>query len=78
MDAMAVRTSRYCRMVDSLFGRVERFEFVYEHRVRIRIGNSYFTSNKTYASSEAARKAACRLMRKDELCLDPVDDDGRM
>lgn len=60
-DARSTRTSSYKRSVDGIFSRVERFDLVYEYRVRIKIGNSYFISNKTYSDAVAADRAARRL-----------------
>lgn len=61
MDASATITSEYRRSVDGIFGRVEKFDLKHSHRVQIKIGNSYFVSRKTYASLEAARRAASRI-----------------
>jgi hypothetical protein len=61
MKANPTTVTRYERRTDPIFGTVERFQTVHEHRVQIKIGGDYFISTKTYKSLEGARRAALRL-----------------
>lgn len=61
IKAAPVLIGRYVRETDGIFGRVERFRTVYEHRVQIQIGNAIFRSERTYSSPEGAERAARRL-----------------
>jgi len=64
MKAVATKTSRYVRRTDNIFGKVESFELVHEHRIQIEVDNSYFVSTRTYADEAAAHRAAKRLEAK--------------
>lgn len=65
LEARATQTSRYERRTDNIFGKVDSFRLVHEYRVQVRIGNLYFTSNKTYANAGAAHRAALRMQERD-------------
>jgi hypothetical protein len=65
MKARAVMTSTYKRYLDPIFGKVESFRPVKEHRVQIQVGRLFFTSNATYSSAENAKAAAARMEAKD-------------
>lgn len=61
MKVRATKVSNYVRRVDGIFGKVERFDLVHEHRVQIQIGNRYFVSTRTYSTEADARRAAKRM-----------------
>ncbi|MFC5584468.1 hypothetical protein ACFPOD_05050 [Nitratireductor kimnyeongensis] len=61
IKAEPVLIGRYVRETDGIFGRVERFKTVYEHRIQLQIGNAIFRSERTYSSYEGAERAAKRL-----------------
>jgi len=61
MEARAVARAEYNRYVDGIFGEVEEIRLDRVYRIELKIGNSYFLSNRTYSSFESAYRAARRI-----------------